>query len=256
MKKFLLILLLFLAGFFIFKSSARKNTNTSTGQIIPTPTQTVENSKPKVMLNGKAYAYDYFLVSDVSKISLIPNFTAKLDARTLIEQNNCKAAINGGFYDTAYKPLGLFISDGTIQYESISSRLFNGFIWISKSGDSGIANNEPFGNLRIALQTGPLLLMNGTPLPLAIQNDEGRRRMVAAINNKNEMIFLSVFREEATFEGPLLATLPAVVSKINTQENLHVTDAVNLDGGSASVFYTSDFTLRELTTAGSLFCLR
>lgn len=256
-KLFLLLVFAFLVlAFFILKNTFMYQYMKAPEPNDVSPTLSVKPTSlsKSVTLENEQFSYAYFTVTDTAKISLIPNFTEKLDTRTIIEQNTCRAATNGGFYDTNYQPLGLFVASGKKLKNEISSRLFNGFVHITRNNEARITN-ESLEDTRITVQTGPLLLSDGTPLPLIIQNDEGRRRMIAGVNEKGNLIFLTVFREDATFEGPLLATLPAVMAKINSQENLRITDAVNLDGGSASVFYTKDFTLRELTTVGSLFCL-
>jgi len=157
-------------------------------------------------------------------------------------------AINGGFYDTANKPLGLFRIGETVLAKQIQSNLLNGFL-----SDDGITVAVPTG--RFVLQSGPLLIQRGNPLPLKIQNDEHARRMVAAKTGEG-FLFLTVYKEDSVFEGPLLADLPKVIQKINTKENLGIVDAINLDGGSASAFKNAETTLSELTPVGSLFCIK
>ncbi|KKW11013.1 MAG: hypothetical protein UY49_C0010G0009, partial [Microgenomates group bacterium GW2011_GWC1_49_7] len=78
--------------------------------------------------------------------------------------------------------------------------------------------------------------------------------MVAAKTGEG-FLFLTVYKEDSVFEGPLLADLPKVIQKINTEENLGIVDALNLDGGSASAFDNGETSLSELTPVGSLFCV-
>lgn len=220
------------------------------------PTATPEATQEKTVNDGtNTYTYDYFTVSDPNALTLIPNFSKKADAKTLFDENRCMNGINGGFYDTANKPLGEFQVGGTYYGGQIENELVNGFVWADASGSAIISSNLPYQSFRFALQTGPILLFNGLPIQLTINNDIGARRMVAAKSRQNQLIFLAIYNGDAVFDGPKLADVPTIIQNISNKEKLAIADAINLDGGSASTFYHGDTVLSELSPIGSLFCV-
>lgn len=216
----------------------------------PTPRQYLT-----VRYGGGTYGYDMVTVSDPDTLDLIPNFTARLDTTTLMEQYGCQKGVNGGFYDTENQPLGLFIADGNTLRQAVQNRLINGFVSVL-GRQALISSNPPGATVRLSLQTGPLLLSDGSPLALAIRNDEPARRVVAAINGNGTLYFIVIFDEEGVFLGPKLADLPAIVATISEDNHLRLDSAVNLDGGSASAFFSETTRLSELTAVGSLFCIK
>ena len=222
---------------------------------IPTPTQEAQKENT-VFVNGTAYTYDYFTVTDPATLSLIPNFSKKEDAKKLFDENGCTSAINGGFYDTANKPLGEFQVNGTYYSGQIQSDLVNGFVWAVASDSAMISSDLPYASYRYAMQTGPILLFDGNVMPLSIHNDVGARRMIAAKNMENQLVFLAIYNGDSVFDGPKLADVPQIVQTISAKEHLNIADAINLDGGDASVFYSAKTSLSELSPVGSLFCVQ
>ena len=214
----------------------------------PTITPTPTPSPPQT----KGYA---FIVTDPRNVSLIPNFSEKKTSEQLWSENDCSSGISGGFYDTDNRPLGLFIANGETLRKISNSTLINGFFGIGEDGRPFISRQAP-STSRMALQTGPRLYANGQPLPLAIRNDEHARRMVAAVTSDQNIIFITFYQPESVFDGPRLEELPTRISDINKKELLNITDAINLDGGSASSFIGSNVTLNELTPIGSFFCIK
>ncbi len=204
--------------------------------------------------NGKEFSYDFFVVDNLQKLSLLENKDKK-DAKELIADNSCHQVINGGFYDTENKPLGLFISAGEEVYPQISSDLLDGFLLITQNGNFLIDKVLPTEDLRIGLQSGPLLIKKTKVLSLNIKNDKLARRMVA-MQTKEDLLFLTVFEKEARFSGPMLADLPLVIKQIADKEKLAIINALNLDGGAASVFKSKKIFLNEYDLVGSLFCVK
>lgn len=255
LKRVIILLLLLLSFAFIYQYM---KANTSPLEIVLTPTgiplPTKEVSEHKVItFHNEQYAYAYFIVQQTSHLSLLPNFSERVDAETLKATHACTSVINGGFYDKENKPLGLFQTGDTIYGRRLDSALFNGFVWEDASGTAVISSEPAPEPVQFVLQTGPLLLFHELPLPLAIHNDQPARRMVAAKNS--ELLFITVYKEDAVFDGPLLGELPKIIEEISQKENLHISAAINLDGGSASAFYSADTRLSELTPVGSVFCI-
>jgi hypothetical protein len=93
-------------------------------------------------------------------------------------------------------------------------------------------------------------------LPLAIKNDEPNRRIVAATTDNNQLIFMVFYRDSSQFQGPMLGLLPELISMFTRQTGIDIVDAINLDGGSASVFISNYDRLNELAHIGSYFCIK
>lgn len=243
MKKFLVLVVFFCIAFYSYSHFfvLKKELSTQNFQLSTSP-----YSSPTVTWNDIAYDFEYFEVNDISQLTLIANFTQKKSSELLIRENNCQYAINGGFYDTNNKPLGLFIN-ATVKTSSTQSVLVNGYIAITNRPTIGFDLPE---NPTIALQTGPLLMMDGKKLKLAITNDEYARRMIAGISSKGTLIFMTIFVPETKVQGPQLTDLPDILERTN----LDIVSAINLDGGNASMFKNSNIYISEVTSVGSLFC--
>jgi uncharacterized protein YigE (DUF2233 family) len=222
----------------------------------PVPTPTPIQPEPTLTVGNTTYSYATIKVATGSSITLIPNFGVNLDAKSLADNNQCQEAINGGFYDTAGKPLGFFYANTRMYGTKISSPLVNGFFWTDTNGGALISSDLPHSSYRFAIQTGPLILFNGQALQLTIAQDEHARRMIVGKTSDDRFIFLAVYTADSVYSGPLLSELPSVVDSISRKENLGIADAVNLDGGSASAFYNGETSLSELTPVGSIFCIK
>lgn len=234
----------------------RLRATTSTASPLPTITTAIIKTNTSIVVNDDSYEYAYVTVATPSGISLIPNFAARRDAKSLAATNGCTSVINGGFYDTAGKPLGYFFTDTRTYGQQIQNALVNGYFWADSGGDAVISTElQRSISYRFALQTGPLLLFNGQTMTLTIHSDKPARRMVIAKTTDNQFIFLTVYSADSVFNGPLLADLPSAVSQISKQNSLGIADALNLDGGSASAFYSGTTGLAELTPVGSLLCI-
>lgn len=255
MKRILFIIVGILISWSIFELW-KTNTpvpapESQSSQITHTPT--IAPTKT-VQVNAQETGYAYILTAP-SQVSLLTNFQTRTSARELMETQNCESGVNAGFYDTEGQPLGLFIADGQTLNQAVESKLLNGFFAVTPQNNAEIVDSNP-KNARLAVQTGPLLMLEGSPLPLRILSDERARRMVAATTTNGEVVFLTLFSPDSVFDGPLLADTPVIVSEIAKQEGLSLTRAINLDGGSASAFYNQTISLAELTQVGSFFCVK
>ncbi len=223
--------------------------------ISPTSIDTRRIHSPKTILfHNQLYAYSTFQ-TDASHVSLIPNYSDRKDSAAIMSASNCDQAINGGFYDASNKPLGLLEIEGNVIQPKIISSLVNGFFSISRENVVSIGEQVPDSDMRIALQTGPILIAEEKPLELNILNDEYARRMVAAVTSDQKILFITIYKDDSTFYGPLLSQVPQILAAIAKIELLPIVYAINLDGGSASVFNNKTVKLGELTPIGSLFCV-
>jgi len=141
--------------------------------------------------------------------------------------DNALIAINGGFFDTEYKPLGLRIGQSH-QYSKLKS--------ISWWGIFYIAHNKPHlsnfsyykahrHNIDFAIQSGPRLLIDGKSPKLKPGIAE---RTALGITKDNHVILLVTERSAMT-----TVTLAALMKSAP----LFCEQALNLDGGSSSQIY-------------------
>ena len=247
-----LVLLVWSRHFFI------PNTPLSTPQTsvpILSPTKT-PNPSISIVFNDTQYRASWFIVYPRFSIRLIPNFTEKKTARTIIDQLQCKNLVNGGYYTKEFQPLGLFISDEKVLSRTLTNPLVNGFVAKSKNGTQTVSAVAPDpAKILWALQSGPMLVEDGQKRLLSINNDEYARRIIAATTNQGLLVFIALFSEDNPYQGPLLAHVPSILMKLEERQNFTFVNAVNLDGGSASTFFSQDLFLQELTPIGSFLCI-
>jgi len=213
------------------------------------PTTTLE---PTQKLTGTQTSW--FIVHDISKLSLHSNVINKLSAIDFKEQNNCASIINGGFYDENDEHIGLFIEDGKQIQKEQSNSLFNGYLSAS-SRTAIISTDRPTGP-RFALQTGPILIESSGTQTLKLMRDEKARRMVAGITKDGNVIFMTFYDATNLTSGPNLVELPQLVEDLNKKNNLNIVDAINLDGGNHSAFISDEVQLTDVQTPGSFFCVK
>lgn len=256
MKRFFFwLVFLSLIGFsfwFFFKETSpppltEKKTTVETDNFRQEMKEVVSQEKKFLFLDQK--------ISRPEKLVLLPNFEKKLPSTQLFRENNCRFLINGGFYDQQDQPLGWFFTQKSLFKKEIKSALLNGFFFQDKQGKIIIDDVGPQGPVVWGLQTGPLLIFQNQPVRFRLARDEQARRMVVALNQKDELIFLVITNSDSLAIGPPLTDLPAVVKKIGEELKEEFKTAVNLDGGTASAFINQAKKIKEYTWIGSFFCL-
>lgn len=221
----------------------------------PGPLSTPSSHTPlTINFKDRAYTVAYYPVRDTRNIELIPNFTEKSTAKELQQKHGCVVVINGGFYTPEGRPTGLFISQGKTTKQATSSTLLDGFI--VEDGDKVYIGSVPQNDAYWALQTGPRIFINGEKRKLSLVRDEYARRMLALNTSRNELYLMAIYSKENAFDGPQLVDLPEVVELVGKELQIRITDAINLDGGSASAFISPDVSLAELSPIGSFFCVK
>lgn len=211
----------------------------------------------EVTIKDNHYLVAFEKILDSRNLTLIPNFQEKKTSKELVATNTCTHAINGGFYTKTGLPLGLFVTQGKILAPQHVSNLTNGFFWIDSKANAHIDSNPPseITNIPFILQSGPLLKMADFPqTKLAITNDKPARRMFLGIDTKGSVFFFSVFEKENLLSGPYLANLSDIVSLLEEKLAVVFVNAINLDGGTASTFWSKDVSLQEVAVIGSLLC--
>jgi exopolysaccharide biosynthesis protein len=237
--------------------SSKKNKPQVAGEPLlqeASPTNKLE-STPQPSL-GK-YSISYIIVRSASNISLHSNLSEKVTGKDLLINKLCSGLISGSFFTSEGKHIGLFIENGVILNKSSSIKTWNGYFYSDKSGAFKISSLEPKSSeMLFALQSGPLLILNKTKEKLESASSDHARRIVVAETAKNEAVFIVIYDSKNVISGPTLEELPKILEELSNKSNLKIVNALNLDGGSHSAFFTDDASMSEVSTIGSYFCIR
>lgn len=193
-------------------------------------------------------------VEDPSKLSLHLNLEEKKTAVTASAELGCKVLVSGGFYNKEGKPIGLFVSNSKMLSNWQENSLFNGVFGVTKDGKPKV--NARGGNLVDAVQSGPVFVQDGVSRELNIKNDEPERRVVGVVTSEEKLVFLSFYNPASYYLGPNLEDVAGLLKSFEKETGIKIRDAINLDGGTASAFYTEGVSLTELRPVGSYFCSR
>jgi uncharacterized protein YigE (DUF2233 family) len=149
----------------------------------------------------------------------------------VMKREQCVCGVNGGYFDTEFKPIGLRVVDGTTFSPLRRARLITGILLQSDRGIDVVRVGEFSRTTKIiaAVQSGPFLL-EGNKRIRGLNNSQLARRTFAGIAT-NDRAFLGVSSDVSLAElANMLAAAPiAGDSKIRR--------AMNLDGGSSSAFW-------------------
>src|SRR3989344_2763077 len=229
MQKYIvpIIFVVVFVSLYVFKTIRQFNENnilSSGTQIKATPTPL---RLPHGIIMDTQYSKNKYLVFSIkipngSKISLIPNFSEKLIGEKLVEENNCDAAINGGFYLGNDKPLGLFVIEENEIGHEVKSSIANSFVWQDRAGDIKFIRSVPesfspamAGDPAEAgkftdfiFQSGPYIIPQNRPLKLV--RDERSRRSLLGKDFQGNLYFITVTNKENLVGGPHLSDIPII----------------------------------------------
>jgi hypothetical protein len=139
--------------------------------------------------------------------------------------------VNGGYFDTEFKPIGLRVADGTTFSPSRRARLITGILLQSDRGIDVVRVSEFSRTKKIiaAIQSGPFLVEESKRIR-GLNDSQLARRTFAGLAT-NDRAFLGVCSDVSLAElANILATAP-IVADSKTRR------AMNLDGGSSSAFW-------------------
>ena len=209
----------------------------------------------EITFKNKTYKVAWYQVVDTDALTLLPNFDQELSAQSVLENQNCTFVVSGGFYTPENKPTGLFIAEGKTLKEFSANNLLNGVFSLNYFGTPRITRSRPQDELRLAVQTGPILIENTFVQKASLTSDKEARRVVVATTGANEVYFLIFWDPNSFFNGPYLADLSQLVKEVEEKTGVAFADAVNLDGGAASAFMDG-IKLSEAKKVGSFFCVK
>lgn len=165
----------------------------------------------------------------------------RLAVRSMAEMSGAVLTINGGFFDTEEKHLGLLIRNG----KTVSPYLKRDWgIFFIKNNRPSIIHSRKYKKDRgitQAVQVGPRLISRGKILKLKKQSS---RRSAVGIDGKERIIFLVSGKSPA--QGMLDLTELAELMGLSLKKGgLGCQYALNLDGGASTQLYvkTDTFTL-------------
>lgn len=199
----------------------------------------------KTVTSNPAQNPEYYVypVSNGENLTLIPNYTQKKAVKDLVAENNCKAGINGGFYDENNLPLGWLFWGGNLVQKPRNSDLFNGSVWQDMKGKINIGYADVPKDVTWGFQTGPRLIEQGKKVSLNLESDKAARRSVLGVSTEGKVSLVSV-------PDIYLGELADKIASLNFWE------AINLDGGRASAFWDGSNLVPELEPVGSFICLK
>jgi len=149
----------------------------------------------------------------------------------MMKREKFVCGVNGGYFDTEFKPIGLRVAGGTTFSPLRRARLITGILLQSDRGIDVIRVSEFSGTKKIiaAIQSGPFLV-EGNNRIRGLNDSQMARRTFAGIAT-NDRAFLGFCSDASLAElANIVATTPIIAdSKIRR--------AMNLDGGSSSAFW-------------------
>ena len=248
-KIIFVISLLFLSvsiGYYLFNNISTKNVKIDPStSITPTIINPYEN-----IFNG--YEIDWIEIRNLESINLNSNLVNKLSSDEIYENKKCKYLISAGFYNKEDKHIGLFVEHDKLISDYLKDDFFNGIFYLYENR-AYISLSNP-KNPTIALQSGPVFMLNNRYLINNFENEEYARRNLIGLSNSGSVIFITILAENK-ISGPKLSEIQGLIEKLEEKSQLNIVDLINLDGGSHSAFFSDTNKIRELSTIGGYFCI-
>ena len=193
---------------------------------------------------GQHVATDVAIFSPQSSALRVIDNPDSQSLAAVMKREKCVCGVNGGYFDTEFKPIGLRVADDTTFSPLRRARLITGILLQSDRGIDVVRVGEfsRAKKLIAAIQSGPFLV-EGNKRIRGLSDSQLARRTFAGITT-NDRALLGVCTEVSLADlASILATTPiAADSKIRR--------AMNLDGGSSSAFWFA----REDGSAYSISC--
>jgi hypothetical protein len=154
----------------------------------------------------------------------------RVDLEDVMARGNFLAAVNGGYFDPDYRPIGLLIVDGTMVAPLQKARLLSGVLSASpkKVQISRIAEFSLAQKPDAAVECGPMIVDLGRSVR-GLETTKMARRTFAAAGSGDKAAL--GFCSDVT-----LADLSSILA-IVTIPDFKIQRALNLDGGSSSAFW-------------------
>ncbi len=140
----------------------------------------------------------------------------------------CVAGVNGGYFHSDFRPVGLVIADGREVHPFERAKLLSGVLSVRGEGIeiSRPARFKSSSDIRQAIQCGPMLVENGKPT-VGLNSERAARRTVVATDGHGQWALIYLTSVTLADTGSILTT-PGVLRGCTAFL------ALNLDGGSSS----------------------
>ena len=148
-------------------------------------------------------------------------------ARVLADAG-CVAGVNGGYFQEDFRPVGLMVADGAIIHPFEKAKLLSGLL-VVRDGRIAIVRSDAFKpgrDLRQAIQCGPLLVEEGTPVA-GLNAERSARRTSVATAGRGRWALIHLTSVTLADSARIVA-MPGLFGDWTTRT------ALNLDGGSSS----------------------
>jgi exopolysaccharide biosynthesis protein len=149
----------------------------------------------------------------------------------VMTHENCLCAVNGGYFDADFKPIGLRIVNGQTIAPLRRARLITGVLLASSRGIQIARAREfsPRQKIAAAIQCGPFLV--DASRPVRGLNDSALARRTLAATVSNDRALLGVCSDVSLADLANILATTAIIGESKIQR------ATNLDGGSSSAFW-------------------
>ena len=150
---------------------------------------------------------------------------------SVMTHENCLCAVNGGYFDADFKPIGLRIVNGQTIAPLRRARLITGVLLASSRGIQIVRAREfsPRQKITAAIQCGPFLV--DASRPVRGLNDSALARRTFAATVSNDRALLGVCSDVSLADLANILATTAIIGESKIQR------AINLDGGSSSAFW-------------------
>jgi exopolysaccharide biosynthesis protein len=149
----------------------------------------------------------------------------------VMRHEKCVAAVNGGYFDENFAPIGLRMANGQMIAPLQRARLITGVLVASSRGVQIVRSREFSRRLGVtaAIQCGPFLVDRGQPI--SGLNDSHLARRTFAATTSSSRALVGVCSEVS------LAEFAKILATTSLSADLKIERALNLDGGSSSGFW-------------------
>jgi hypothetical protein len=252
----LLTLLLLPSALFSQQLELSQSENTRTAPTYPKwkqVTEGLEYSKMSLPASGSFVKSDLYLLKIDLELVRISGVHApthlgkkKSSVKSMVQAKNALAGINANFFDTKDDPLGVLVIDTEVfSLVHKGGRLLSGIFQIKQNIPSIISRNDFAPEMiKLAVQSGPRLIVNSEKSRISTQEPRSRRSGIAITEGGSVIMFATQLR----FPG---ATLEEIQSTL-LDSGLGIHSALNLDGGGSSqlFFYENEEKSREISISG------
>jgi uncharacterized protein YigE (DUF2233 family) len=166
-----------------------------------------------------------------AKLRVIDNASAHDDLATAMARGKFAAGVNGGYFDTNFRPLGLRVIDAATTSPLTRARLLTGVL-CAGPGEVKIVRVGEFSRRRkwqAVVECGPFLVNEGKGVANLNNQKSARRTFAAVVRAGNAALGVS---SELT-----LAQAAALLATRSLANDFPIWQALNLDGGSSSAFW-------------------